>query len=139
MDREGRVSISRDIDRVRDRGRLKLTGHSSSRSLAGLVRRQAAGLTVEPGLIEFRIRAPRRFVIPASNLAASHAILFRLPRSSSASGCPVTQRSHRWTPEILSTKGSREDTYLEQKEKEFGQFYWTGILLFIIRRTTCQL
>lgn len=75
------------VDRPRHRSEIEIDRPGrSSRSLAGLVRRQTAGLTVEPGLIEFRVRAERRFVIPASNLAASRATLFRQPRPSSSSG-----------------------------------------------------
>lgn len=47
----------------------------STRSLSRGSLEDSRGLTGEPDLIEFRIRAPRRFVIPASNLDASLAPL----------------------------------------------------------------
>lgn len=62
---------SRIVDHRRRRSRTQSTRPLSRGSFEG-----SRGLTGEPDLIEFRIRAPRRFVIPASNLDASRATLF---------------------------------------------------------------
>lgn len=62
---------SRIVGHQRRRSRTQSTRLLSRGSFEG-----SRGLTGEPDLIEFRIRAPRRFVIPASNLDASRATLF---------------------------------------------------------------
>lgn len=122
------------VDRPRHRSEIEIDRPGrSSRSLAGLVRRQTAGLTVEPGLIEFRVRAERRFVIPASNLATSRATtLFRPPpRPSSSSGRLSRRVRAAGRLEILSAEWCCVDTYLEQKRNGIDQF--CGIAWFYQR------
>lgn len=118
------------VDRPRHRSEIEIDRPGrSSRSLAGLVRRQTAGLTVEPGLIEFRVRAERRFVIPASNLAASRATLFRQPRPSSSSGRLSRRVRAAGRQEILSAEWCCVDTYLEQNGNEIDQFCGTALIV----------
>lgn len=123
------------VDRPRHRSEIEIDRPGRSpRSLAGLVRRQTAGLTVESGLIEFRVRAERRFVIPASNLAASRATtLFRPPpRPSSSSGRLSRRVRAAGRLEILSGGWCCVDTYLEQKRNGIDQF--CGILPAMINK-----